>query len=68
MSVEARGKRADEWGLRRPGLDNHLLDCLVMASVAANMQGVVLGEVAASQAVQVRRRLSLSEMQARRRA
>jgi hypothetical protein len=67
VSVEARGKRADEWGLRRPGVDNHLLDCLVMASVAANMQGVVLSEVAASQAVQVRRRLSLSEVQARRR-
>lgn len=68
VSVEARGKRADEWGLRRPGVDNHLLDCLVMAAVAGNMQGVTLGEVAPSQSVRVVKRLSLSEIQARRRA
>ena len=66
VTVEARGRRVDEWGLRRPGLDNHLLDCLVLASVAANMQGVTLGEVAAVQSTTQRRRLSLSEMQRRR--
>jgi len=67
VTVEARGRRVEEWVLRRPGLDNHLLDCMVLASVAANMQGVTIGEVAASQASRVTRRLSLSEIQARRR-
>ncbi|MGA1045330.1 MAG: terminase gpA endonuclease subunit [Phycisphaerales bacterium] len=66
VMVEARGRRVGEWTQRRPGLDNHLLDCLVMASVAANMQGVVVSEIAAATASQSRKRVSLREVQARR--
>jgi hypothetical protein len=40
VEVEARGRRVSEWMLRRPGLDNHLFDCLVLSSVAANIAGV----------------------------
>lgn len=43
ISVEAQGRRVDEWRLRRPNLDNHLLDCLVLASVAGSMSGVSVG-------------------------
>lgn len=43
IAVEARGKRVEEWRMRRPGLDNHFLDCLVLASVAGNMSGVSIG-------------------------
>jgi phage terminase large subunit GpA-like protein len=39
ITVEARGRSADQWKLL-PGRDNHLLDCLVMASVAASVSGI----------------------------
>jgi hypothetical protein len=32
----------NEWKLRMPGLDNHWLDGLVGAAVAASMQGAAL--------------------------
>ena len=37
--TEARGRTVDEWHLR-PARDNHFLDCLVGATVAASMCGV----------------------------
>ena len=43
IMVEAQGKRVEEWRMRRPGLDNHFLDCVVLASVAANMSGISIG-------------------------
>ena len=42
MKTEGRGRTVDEWKLRVAGLDNHWLDCLVGAAVAASMQGAVL--------------------------
>jgi len=42
VKTEGRGRTVDEWKLRVDGLDNHWLDCLVGAAVAASMQGAVL--------------------------
>ncbi|KAA0215778.1 MAG: hypothetical protein DYG94_06435 [Leptolyngbya sp. PLA3] len=42
VKTEGRGRTVDEWKLRVTGLDNHWLDCLVGAAVAASMQGAVL--------------------------
>ena len=42
VKTEGRGRQVDEWKLRKPGLDNHWLDCLVGCTVAASMQGCVL--------------------------
>lgn len=42
VKTEGRGRTVDEWKLRVAGLDNHWLDCLVGAAVAASMQGAVL--------------------------
>lgn len=42
VKTEGRGRTVDEWRLRQPGLDNHWLDCLVGAAVAASVQGAAL--------------------------
>lgn len=42
VKTEGRGRVVDEWKLRLSGADNHWLDCLVGAAVAASMQGAVL--------------------------
>ncbi len=42
VKTEGRGRTVDEWKLRVEGLDNHWLDGLVGAAVAASMQGAVL--------------------------
>ena len=42
VKTEGRGRTVDEWKLRVDGLDNHWLDCLVGAAVAASMEGAVL--------------------------
>jgi phage terminase large subunit GpA-like protein len=41
VRVVGRGRSIDEWKAR-PGRDNHLLDCVVGAAVAASMAGAVL--------------------------
>lgn len=41
IKTEARGRSVDEWRLI-PGRENHLLDCLVGACVAASIQGASL--------------------------
>lgn len=59
VTVEAKGRRIDEWKLR-PGRDNHLLDCLVGCAVAASERGATLdGLGAAPQAAPKRRTFSL---------
>jgi hypothetical protein len=68
VPVEARGRRTDEWKVRPERPDNHLFDCLVGACVAASMQGVVLTEARQRPAGQPKKRVSFSDMQARRRA
>jgi hypothetical protein len=42
VKTEGRGRTVDERKLRVDGLDNHWLDCLVGAAVAASIQGAVL--------------------------
>ena len=42
VKTEGRGRTVDEWKLRVNGMDNHWLDCVVGAAVAASMQGAAL--------------------------
>lgn len=41
VSVEAKGRRVDEWKAK-PGRDNHWLDCLVGCAVGASVNGAKL--------------------------
>ena len=61
VKTEGRGRTVDEWKLRVDGLDNHWLDCLVGAAVAASMEGAVLFGTDAE--ATPRRRLRLSALQ-----
>lgn len=65
VKTEGRGRTVDEWKLRAAGLDNHWLDGLVGAAVAASIQGAVLFGTE-SKPVQ-RLRVRLSELQRGRR-
>jgi hypothetical protein len=59
VKTEGRGRTVDEWKLRVEGMDNHWLDCLVGAAVAASMHGAVLfGTDQSGPAVRTRVRLS----------
>ncbi|RMH70460.1 MAG: hypothetical protein D6685_00015 [Bacteroidetes bacterium] len=61
VKTEGRGRTVDEWKLRVGGADNHWLDCLVGAAVAASVQGAVLFGTGTKPATQ-RPRLKLSAM------
>jgi hypothetical protein len=61
VRTEGRGRTVDEWRVRQPGLDNHWLDCLVGAAVAASMQGAVLFGTEVKR--RPRRKIRLSELQ-----
>ncbi|MBL9030146.1 MAG: phage terminase large subunit family protein [Phycisphaerae bacterium] len=65
VKTEGRGRTVDEWKLRVDGLDNHWLDCLVGAAVAASMHGAVLFGTDAH--AERRPRLRLSSLQGGRR-
>jgi hypothetical protein len=65
-TVTARGKTVDEWRLRSPGLDNHYLDCIVGAAVAASMLGSAIPSISGEQEAPARK-MRLSEMQRARR-
>lgn len=65
--VEAKGRRVEEWLLRRPGLDNHLLDCLVLSAVAANIAGVRIRDAEVQRSWEAEDELSLASMQKNRR-
>ena len=65
VKTEGRGRTVDEWKLRASGLDNHWLDCLVGAAVAASIHGASLFTTEAK--ATPRRRLRLSELQKERR-
>jgi hypothetical protein len=57
-----RGREVEEWKVRRPGADNHWLDCLVGCAVGASMQGAIL--FGTDQKPEPRRRkIRLSELQ-----
>jgi len=58
VKTEGRGRTVDEWKLRVDGLDNHWLDGLVGAAVAASMQGAVLFGTDARVVIRPRMRLS----------
>ncbi|GMV72861.1 MAG: hypothetical protein AMXMBFR77_26980 [Phycisphaerales bacterium] len=64
VTTQGRGRTVDEWKLRVDGLDNHWLDCLVGAAVAASMQNVGLFEADRQPR---RKRISLAALQAQRR-
>jgi phage terminase large subunit GpA-like protein len=59
-----RGRELDEW-VERPGRpDNHWLDCLSGAAVAASIQGAVLPEAQADHPVKAKaNRVSFAELQ-----
>ena len=58
VQTEGRGRTVDEWKLRLSGSDNHWLDCLAGAAVAASMQGVILFGTDTKPAARQRVRLS----------
>jgi hypothetical protein len=65
VRTEGRGRQVDEWKLR-PGLDNHLLDCVTGTAVAASMLGAkVAGLGDGATGTRKRRRIKLSERRAR---
>lgn len=66
VKTEGRGRSVEEWKLT-PGKDNHWLDGLVGAAVAASMQGVGLEATGRSGVPAKRKVLVLSELQAQRR-
>lgn len=66
VTVEAKGRKVDEWKLR-PNCDNHLFDALVMATVAASVQGAALKEAGGPAAVKPRARVKWSEVAAAKR-
>lgn len=65
VPVEARGRTVDEWKLRQPGLDNHLLDCVVGCAVAASMEGCALHGIGAKVSAK-RPKVKFAEIRARR--
>jgi phage terminase large subunit GpA-like protein len=65
VTTEGRGRTVEEWKLTAAGGDNHWLDCLVGASVAASMCGAIL--FGTDVKPRKRKRLRLSEIQAAKR-
>jgi hypothetical protein len=69
VRTEGRGRQVDEWKLRPERPDNHLLDCLVGAAVAASIQGASLEETnTIAPKVTTSRRVSFRDLQKQRRA
>lgn len=62
--TEGRGRKVEEWKLKRPGLDNHLLDGAVGCAVAGSILGAAL-ENQDQPGTRKRRRVSLAEMRGR---
>lgn len=64
VDTQGRARTVQEWW-PRPGRDNHLFDCKVMADVAASIQGCALqARGDSSPAVVVRRRKTVAEWKA----
>ena len=62
----ARGRSVDEWKLKAARPDNHWLDCLVGAAVAASIEGACLESLGNLKPV-IQKRIKLSDIQKRRR-
>lgn len=63
-SVEAKGKRVDEWKAK-PGRDNHWLDCLVGCAVGASVNGAKLASANAGIRTTRTKVVSLAALQRR---
>ena len=60
-----QGRELYEWS-KRPNVDNHLLDCLIGATVAASIQGVAMSETATKAGPKIKRQpVSLDELRRR---
>ena len=68
VKTEGRGRTVDEWKSRPDQPDNHWLDCLVGAAMAASMQGCVLFGTDGGRSVNRNDRVSFKELQKRRQA
>ncbi|MDI1342834.1 MAG: phage terminase large subunit family protein [Pseudolabrys sp.] len=66
IPVEARGRKVDEWRIKQPGLDNHFLDCIVGAAVAASVLGIATNAKDGDRTF-ARKRVRLSDLQSRKR-
>jgi len=66
VKTTGRGRDVDEWKLRPGRPDNHWLDCLTGAAVAASMLGVSLTETKGEGPPGKRKRVSFRELMARR--
>ncbi len=64
---EGRGRSVDEWRVRPGHADNHWLDSLVGAAVAASMVGAVL-EGSGGEVKRKRKYVTFAELQQRARA
>jgi hypothetical protein len=64
VTVEARGRVVEEWRLT-PGRENHLLDTLTMAAVAASITGI--SAVGAEPLQRKRRKVEIPQAGQRRR-
>lgn len=68
VKTEGRGRTVDEWKSRPDQPDNHWLDCLVGAAMAASMQGCVLFGTDGGRYVKRNDRVSFKELQKRRKS
>jgi hypothetical protein len=68
VKTEGRGRTVDEWKSRPDQPDNHWLDCLVGAAMAASMQGCVLFGTDGGRSVKRNDRVSFKELQKRRKS
>ena len=66
VKTEGRGRTVDEWKSRPDQPDNHWLDCLVGAAMAASMQGCVLFGTDGGRTTKRNERVSFKELQKRR--
>jgi phage terminase large subunit GpA-like protein len=71
VKTEGRGRELEEWS-KRPGCtENHWLDCLVMAAIAASVQGLKWSPAGAAgesdAGGEPKKRMKLSDMQAQKR-
>jgi hypothetical protein len=67
VRTEGRGRSVDEWKMRPERSDNHFLDCLVGAAVAASMQGAQLPGILTKTETRSGQRVSFADLQKKRR-
>ncbi len=65
VKTEGRGRVVDEWKLRASGQDNHFLDVLVGAGVAASMEGMALFGTEPVAKKRQRKKIRLSDLKNR---